>query len=248
MSPSTSPSPAYPTHRWHETHRLDRADASCGRASSPLSEMVLTGHFTATPGARTLSAAAHLDGHRLAVVARFVSCSGGATDPGASPENSLLTLAVGFRVEGRRITHLLTHSTDVATHPPWEDMTPDAAPVSFATSAYRAAGTSRLRAPGGQTTTGRYWWTPVAGRRFRSPRDARAASAHDLVEELTARVRWYPVSFVLTLDMHDKPEGTEAPLGPWSTDRLSLELGVLHLTAVTGPDPQVGAALRRGTR
>lgn len=74
--------------------------------------VVLTGHFTATPEAASISRADHLSGEQIEVVARLSSFPGGRPHPDAAPECNPRGLAVQFRIADGSTTDLLAHSID----------------------------------------------------------------------------------------------------------------------------------------
>jgi catalase len=71
---------------------------------------VLTGHFTSSPDAASVTRAAHLNGGRVPVVARFSNFPGGASHPDSAPESNPRGLAVQFRLDNGASTDLLAHS------------------------------------------------------------------------------------------------------------------------------------------
>ena len=95
---------------------VDNLDANFGVAphkrAAHAKGVVLTGHFTASPEAASVSRAGHLSGRKIDVVARFSSFPGGAPHPDAAPECNPRGLAVQFRLPGGATTDLLAHSID----------------------------------------------------------------------------------------------------------------------------------------
>jgi catalase len=72
--------------------------------------LVLTGTFTATAEAVSISRAAHLAGNQVDVVARFSNFTGGEPHADAAPECNPRGLAVQFRLPDGSSTDLLAHS------------------------------------------------------------------------------------------------------------------------------------------
>ncbi len=93
---------------------IDNLDANFGaapgRRAAHAKGVVLTGHFSSSPDAATVTRAAHLTGGRVAVVARFSNFPGGASHPDAAPESNPRGLAVQFRLANGASTDLLAHS------------------------------------------------------------------------------------------------------------------------------------------
>lgn len=95
---------------------VDNLDANFGvaphRRAAHAKGVVLSGHFTASPEAASVSRAGHLAGDRIEVVARFSSFPGGGPHPDAAPECNPRGLAVQFRLPDGSTTDLLAHSID----------------------------------------------------------------------------------------------------------------------------------------
>ena len=73
--------------------------------------VVLTGTFSASPEAASVTRAPHLNAGRVPVVARFsASFPGGLSHPDAAPESNPRGLAVQFRLGDGSTTDLLAHS------------------------------------------------------------------------------------------------------------------------------------------
>jgi catalase len=93
---------------------IDNLDANFGaaprRRAAHAKGVVLTGHFTASPEAASVTRAGHLNGGRVPVVARFSNFPGGASHPDAAPESNPRGLAVQFRLGNGATTDLLAHS------------------------------------------------------------------------------------------------------------------------------------------
>lgn len=71
---------------------------------------MVTGTFTPTPDARTISVAGHFAGERVPVIGRFSNFPGGSPHPDAAPESNPRGLAVQFRLFDGSTTDLLAHS------------------------------------------------------------------------------------------------------------------------------------------
>ncbi|MEP7089013.1 MAG: catalase family peroxidase [Nocardioidaceae bacterium] len=93
---------------------IDNLDANFGtaptRRAAHAKGVVLTGTFEASPEAASVTRAAHLNGGRVPVVARFSSFPGGLSHPDAAPESNPRGLAVQFRLDDGSTTDLLAHS------------------------------------------------------------------------------------------------------------------------------------------
>ena len=81
-----------------------------GRRAAHAKGVVLTGHFSPSQQAATISRAGHLNAARVSVVARFSNFPGGASHPDAAPESNPRGLAVQFRLLNGASTDLLAHS------------------------------------------------------------------------------------------------------------------------------------------
>jgi catalase len=93
---------------------IDNLDANFGEAprrrAAHAKGVVLTGTFSSSPAAANVTRAAHLNGGRVPVVARFSSFPGGASHPDPAPESNPRGLAVQFRLGDGSTTDLLAHS------------------------------------------------------------------------------------------------------------------------------------------
>lgn len=244
---------------------VENLDANFGTAphkrAAHAKGIVLTGHFTASAEAGSISRAGHLSGRKVHVVARFSSFPGGAPHPDAAPECNPRGLAVQFRLPGGATTDLLAHSIDgfpgrtvddfadfLAAIAPGGDpggylaehaaaaafvgsIQSHGVPASFATLSYWPVNAFVFKAADGTVTTGRYRWEPVAGRQYLTAEDAAVATTDYLTEELAARLEGGPISFVLTLQIAEPGDVTNDANAHWPSERPQLELGVLHLTS-----------------
>lgn len=112
---STLNQPTTATHVADAFERvIDNLDANFGtapgRRAAHAKGVVLTGHFSSSAEAASVSRAAHLAGGRVPVVARFSNFPGGASHPDAAPESNPRGLAVQFRMDNGASTDLLAHS------------------------------------------------------------------------------------------------------------------------------------------
>src|SRR4051812_26849512 len=112
---STLDQPTTDTDRSDTFERvIDNLDANFGiaprRRAAHAKGVVLTGHFTSSQDAASVTRAAHLNGRRVPVVARFSNFPGGASHPDAAPESNPRGLAVQFRLDNGASTDLLAHS------------------------------------------------------------------------------------------------------------------------------------------
>lgn len=82
------------------------------RRAAHATGVVLTGTFTATPEASTISRALHFAGGSVPVVARLSNFPGGSAHPDPAPENNPRGLAVQFRLPDGSTTDLLAHTID----------------------------------------------------------------------------------------------------------------------------------------
>src|SRR3954469_6473723 len=93
---------------------IENLDANFGvspsRRAAHAKGVVVTGHFSPSPQAASVSRAGHLNAARLPVVARFSNFPGGASHPDAAPESNPRGLAVQFRLGNGASTDLLAHS------------------------------------------------------------------------------------------------------------------------------------------
>ena len=93
---------------------IDNLDANFGaaptRRAAHAKGVVLTGTFSASPEAASVTRAPHLNAGRVPVVARFSSFPGGLSHPDAAPESNPRGLAVQFRLGDGSTTDLLAHS------------------------------------------------------------------------------------------------------------------------------------------
>ena len=107
--------PTTETHHADAYERvIDNLDANFGaaptRRAAHAKGVVLTGAFTPSPDAASITRAPHLNAGRVPVVARFSSFPGGLAHPDAAPECNPRGLAVQFRLDDGSTTDLLAHS------------------------------------------------------------------------------------------------------------------------------------------
>ncbi len=246
---------------------VDNLDANFGVAphkrAAHAKGVVLTGHFTASPEAASVSRAGHLSGRKIDVVARFSSFPGGAPHPDAAPECNPRGLAVQFRLPGGATTDLLAHSIDgfpgrtvddfadfLAAIAPGGDapgylaehaaaaafvgsIQSHGVPASYATLSYWPVNAFVFQGADGTITTGRYRWEPVAGHHYLTEVEAAAAATDYLTEDLAVRLAGAPVSFVLMLQVAEPGDVTDDANAHWPSERRQVELGVLHLTSIS---------------
>ena len=116
-------------------------------------------------------------------------------------------------------------------------------PASFATLSYWPVNAFLFHTADGTTVAGRYRWVPVAGEHLLTADDAASATPDYLTDELATRLATGPVSFVLTLQVAEPGDATDDANDHWPAERRQVELGVLHLTAMSKDSERVEQGL-----
>jgi catalase len=221
--------------------------------------ILLTGTFTPSPGAASLTRAPHVTRESTPVIARFSNSTGVPVipdnDPNASPRGLALRFVLGEHIH----TDIVAHSTDgfpthtgeefleflravvagdpsgfLATHPATLAFvqTPKPTPASFAKEAYFGITAFKFTNSDGVAVYGRYRIKPEAGVEHLDDAVAAGRDANFLFEELAARIAKEPVGFRIEVQVANPGDVTDDATIHWPEDRPRIELGRVLLTAL----------------
>jgi catalase len=178
--------------------------------------IMLSGDFTPSPEARSLTRAPHATHPLTPVTLRFSNSTGLPLIPDNSPDANPRGLAIRFHLDKHVHTDIVSHSTDgfparngqefldflravaggdpsafLASHPATLAFvqTPKPSPASFATESFFGVTAFRFINQEGRTHYGRYRIVPQAGVEHLDAAAAQSKGADYLFEELTQRIR-----------------------------------------------------------
>jgi catalase len=225
--------------------------------------VMLTGNFTPTPEATSLTRAPHATRASTPVTVRFSNSTGipviPDNDPNANPRGCAIRFQLGEHVH----TDIVSHSTDgfptrtgqefleflravaagdptafVTSHPATLAFvqTPKPSPASFATEAYFGVTALRFINPHGEARYGRYRIVPGAGIEHLDEATARARDANYLFDELARRVASGPIRFDLQVQVANPGDVVDDATIHWPADRPLVHFGTIALTAVAPDD------------
>ena len=121
--------------------------------------------------------------------------------------------------------------------------TPKPAPASFATSPFFGVNAFEFTNAQGVSRYGRYRITPMAGERYLSDTEVKAAGPNYLMDELPTRIERGPVSFRIAVQIAAPGDPITDATEVWPADRPEIELGVLTLDKVVPDGRQTERAL-----
>jgi catalase len=218
------------------------------------------GTFVATPAARGLTRAMHMQGDELPVTVRFSNASG---DPGAPdyardargmatkfylPDGARTDIVAvslpSFFVRRPEDFVAFTRATESPTRfanyvirhrEAWRAAAAAASlkpPVSYATCSYNAVHAFGWTAPDGTARSVRYTWVPAAGRHSLGKRQAKRFGADYLQREVRDRLARGPIRFSLSVQIAAPGDPTDDATAVWPEDRERVEVGSLELSAL----------------
>ena len=227
--------------------------------------MMLSGTFTPSRAARSLSRAPHATRDSTPVTVRFSDGTGLPQIPDNAPDAGPRGFAVRFHLGDRVHTDIIGHSTDgfptrtgqefldllraaasgdpsafLATHPAALAFiqTPKPNPASFATEAYFGVTAFRFIDGEGVARYGRYRIVPGAGVAHLDDAAARAKGENYLFEELTRRIAEGPIRFDLHVQIANHGDTVDDATIHWPADRRAIHFGTIHLTASAPEDEE----------
>jgi catalase len=225
--------------------------------------MMLSGDFTPSPEAQSLTRAPHATRPSTPVTLRFSNSTGLPLIPDNAPDANPRGLAVRFHLSDHVHTDIVSHSTDgfptrngqefldflravasgdpsafLASHPATLAFvqTPKPSPASFATENFFGVTAFRFINQEGRARYGRYRIVPQAGVEHLDAETVKANGADYLFEELTQRVAAGPIRFGLQVQVANDGDVVDDATIHWPADRPLVPLGTIVLTAKTPDD------------
>jgi len=224
---------------------------------------MLSGTFTPSREAASLSRAPHLSRPSTPVTVRFSNSTGLPAIPDNAPDSNPRGLAIRFHLGDHVHTDIVSHSTDgfpahtgqeflemlravasgnpsafLATHPAAMAFvqTPKPSPASFATEAYFGVTAFRFTNQAGISRYGRYRIVPQAGVVHLSDAEVNSKSENYLLDEISARVGKGAVRFDLHVQIANDGDTVDDATTHWPSSRAVLPLGTIALTAIAPDD------------
>lgn len=225
---------------------------------------LLTGTFTPSPDATSLTRAPHIVRESTPVTVRFSSSTGlpliPDTDPNANPRG----LAIRFHLAEHVHTDIISHSTDgfptrtgqeflemlravpspdaiqkfLGSHPAALAFvqTPKPFPASYAKEAYFGVTAMRFTNKDGVSRYGRYRIVPDAGVEHLSDAAVKEKSPNFLLDELAERVATGPIGFQIHVQIAGAGDVVDDATFHWPEDRPTIHLGKIVLNAAAPDD------------
>jgi catalase len=227
--------------------------------------VILTGIFTPSPVAASLTRAPHIARDSTPVTLRFSNGTGFPSIPDNDPHSNPRGLAIRFHVADHVHTDIVSHSTDgfptrtgeefldllravaagdpstfFATHPAALafEQTPKPSPASFAKEAYFGVIAFRFINQNGLARYGRYRIVPGAGIEHLDEAAARSKGPDYLFEELTGRIAAGPIRFDIQVQIANDGDIVDDATIHWPADRPLIHLGAIALTAKAPDDEE----------
>lgn len=224
---------------------------------------MLSGEFTPSPGAATLTRAPHASRKSTPVTVRFSDSTGLPAIPDNSPDASPHGCAIRFHLDEHVHTDIVSHSVDafpartgqeflellraiasgnpsafLASHPAALAFVqaPKPDPVSFATESYFAVTAYRFINPAGAAHYGRYRIVPAAGAQPLDSAAARLKEPDYLFDEISRRVAAGPIRFRIEVQVAQDGDVVDDATIHWPQDRPLVHLGDLVLTSKAPDD------------
>ncbi|RMY40116.1 hypothetical protein D0866_01476 [Hortaea werneckii] len=235
---------------------------------------LVTGTFTPTPEAASLSTAPHFNNPSTPVIVRFSSSTGipniPDTDANSNPRGMAIRFVLGNA--GHLHTDIIAHSTpyfpmrtgegflamldalsrgtigDFLTANPSAAafvQDPKPSPKSFATERYYGVNAFKFVSKDrGQERFIRYRILPDAGLSHLSETELASKTPNYLYDELPTRINQGSVGFKLLAQVAEADDPTEDATRHWPEERRLIELGSIRLEAVT-PEEQSAREQKR---
>ena len=224
---------------------------------------LLTGTFTPSPEAATLTRAPHVTRESIPVTVRFSNSTGVPLIPDNDLNANPRGMAIRFHLAERVHTDIVSHSADgfpvrtgdefleflralasgyptlfVSTHPATLRFVqlPKPAPSSFARESYFGITAYNFTNASGVGKFGRYRIVPEAGNQHLSEAEAAAKTPNYLFDELTERIAIGPIAFRILVQIADPKDVVDDATVHWPEDRPIAELGKITLTTSVPED------------
>jgi catalase len=225
--------------------------------------VMLTGTFTPSAEAATLTRAPHAARKSTPVVARFSNGTGVPVIPDNDPNANPRGFAIRFNLADHVHTDIIAHSTDgfptrtgqefleflravaagdpttfLAAHPAALAFvqTPKPSPASFAKEVYFGVTALRFVNQQGQARYGRYRIMPAAGIEHLDEAAAKSKGTNYLFEELGHRLKAGPIGFDIHVQIADAGDPVNDATIHWPEDRKLTRFGAIALTAQAPDD------------
>jgi catalase len=225
--------------------------------------MMLSGTFTPSPEAASLTRAPHATRKSTPVTVRFSDGTGLPVIPDSSPDSSPHGFAIRFHFADHVHTDIVSHSTDgfpartgqefleflralatgdpsvfLATHPAALAFVqaPKPIPSSFATEGYFGVTAFRFINQQGQARYGRYRILPKAGAEHLDDALAKSKGENYLFDDLTRSIAAGPIRFDVQLQIAKDEDIVDDATIHWPADRPLVPFGTLELTAQAPDD------------
>ena len=225
--------------------------------------IMLSGTFTPSSEAASLTRAPHINRGQTPVTVRFSDGTGIPSIPDNAPDSNPKGMAIRFHLADHVHTDIVSHSTDgfptrtgeefldflraLATGDPSAFLathtaalafaqTPKPSPASFAKEAYFGVTAFRFINQQGLARYGRYRIVPQAGVEHLDDATAKAKDADYLLEELTRRIATASIKFDIDVQAALDGDIVNDATIHWPADRPSIHFGTIALTATTPDD------------
>ena len=225
--------------------------------------IMLSGEFTPSREAVSLTQAPHLTRKPTPVTVRFSDGTGLPSIPDNSPDANPHGMAVRFHLAEHIHTDIVSHSTDgfptrtgqeflellravasgdpsafLAAHPAALAFaqTPKPSPASYATEAYFGVTAFRFTNQSGVVRYGRYRILPEAGIEHLDDAAAKSKDANYLIDEITRRLAAGPVHFRIQVQIAAEEDVVDDATKHWPANRQLVDLGAFALTAIAPDD------------
>ncbi len=224
---------------------------------------MLSGTFTPSPQASSLTRAPHVTRDSTPVTVRFSNGTGLPLIPDNDPNANPHGLAIRFHLADRVHTDIVSHSTDgfptrtgqefleflraagggdpsafLAAHPAALAFvqTPKPSPVSFATEAYFGVTAFRFINQSGVARYGRYRILPEAGIEHLDDAAVKSKDGNYLFHELTQRLARGTIRFDIQVQIAADSDIVDDATNHWPADRPSVQFGTVALTSIAPDD------------
>src|SRR5215831_16296056 len=225
--------------------------------------VMLSGTFTPSSEAASLSRAPHVTRESTPVTLRFSNGTGLPSIPDNAPDANPHGLAIRFHLADRVHTDIVGHSTDgfptrtpqeflellralasgdpskfLASHPAALAFvqTPKPSPASFATEAYFGVTAFRFINQQGLARYGRYRIVPRAGVEHLDDATTKSKGENYLFDELSSRIAAAPIQFNVHVQIAKDGDVVDDATIHWPADRPLVHLGDIELTAQVPDD------------
>jgi catalase len=227
--------------------------------------VMLSGTFTPSAEAVSLTRASHATRASTPVTVRFSNGTGLPSIPDNIPDANPRGLAIRFHLDEHVHTDIVSHSTDgfpartgqefldflralaagnapsfLASHPTALAFVqiPKPSPVSFATEAYFGVTAFRFINRQGLARYGRYRIVPQAGVEHLDEITATSKGENYLFDELTHRIAAGPVQFDINVQLANDGDVVDDATIHWPENRPSAHFGTIALTAKAADDEE----------